>query len=286
MLLFYVDEHGDHSMATRDGSKYELKQGVSPWFILAAVGIRDSSRMPLAEALFEIKQRHFGEAATALPWGQTEIKGRHLSRLARSVRAGRAPNPVGYRAVNTVTKSDALVKDLGLIFSKYRPITFVVAVDKRRLLRRHPEVHPLGAAYAYLHQRVALTIEKLHTGESAMFIADQQEEHERFFRSGEMQRTRDHLSEGLRVKPNFSLVLDKPLWVDTDFSSWDREVIQLPDIAAFSAHECVSTGHPPAQTSHLWPQIRSTMALHWRTGTIESSGLAIYPKPKKYPLTE
>lgn len=288
MLLFYVDECGDHSMNTVDdehGGK-RLKDGVSPYFVLSGVGIRDTSRKPLAEALFEIKERHFGEGVAGEPWGDSEIKGRYLARAARAAAAGRPmEKPAAYRALATTDQVARLVNDLGLVFDKYRPLTFSAVVDKRRVLETGRNVPPLGAAYAYLHQRVALTLEKLHAGEGAILIADQQTQHEKFFRSGEMNRVRDRLSQKLAMRPNFDLVIDKPLWVDTDLSSWDREIIQLADIVAYASYSCVETGAAPTHASHLWSHIRATMALHWRTGKVNSSGFAIYPKPDKYPAT-
>lgn len=69
MLIFYIDECGDHSLLLdrSDPTDTTLKPGVSPYFVLAAVGIRDSSRKPLAEAIFRSRDgisvrllRHLG----------------------------------------------------------------------------------------------------------------------------------------------------------------------------------------------------------------------------------
>jgi hypothetical protein len=50
---------------------------------------------------------------------------------------------------------------------------------------------------------------------------------------GGIHEIRSELENDLTRVPNYNLVLDKPLWVDTDLSVWDREIIQLADIAAF-----------------------------------------------------
>lgn len=291
VLLFYVDECGGHALVEvlgEDG-KPGLKEGSSPYFVLSAVGVRDSSRRPLAEALFEIKQRHFGESATKLPWAETEIKGRYLQRASRSVAVGKTlRSPAGYAALDTTEKVSQFSNDIGLLFDKYRPLTFTVAVDKAQLLGkdRKRTVEPLGAAYAYLHQRIALSLEKLYAGESAILIADQQAQHEKFFRSGQMNAARDRLSGGLVLKPNFDLVIDKPLWVDTDHSSWDRELIQLADVVAYTTTQCMIDKRAPAHRNYLWPQIRNTLALHWRTGKINAGGFAVYPKSSAFPTLE
>jgi hypothetical protein len=291
MFLFYVDECGDSALKLDPKSaKPRLKESVSPYFTLTAVGIRDSARKPLADALFETKKRHFGDEALNGPWAETEIKGRFLNRTMRSVAAGIAPmSPKGYARVNTVTKGERLVNDLGLIISKHRPLILSVTIDKRALVsKRSDRFHnALGVAYALLHERVALTLEKLYVGESAVLIADQQTEHERYFRSGDMLAMRAVMSEGLAVKPNFDLIVDKPLWLDTDLSSWDRELLQLADLTAYACHRCVESGAAPQEASYLWPQIRRSMAIHWRNGDVNQAGFTVFPRPQaQYPLTE
>ena len=290
MLLFYIDECGDHALATdpADNSGLTLKRGVSPYFVLAAVGIGDSSRKPLAEALFTVKAHHFGAAVNAFRWSESELKGRFLARASQSVDKGRAlMSPSAYAALRTRGQVDAFVNDLAMIFAKFRPLIFAVVVDKHDILRvaasgRRVET-PLGVAYTYLQQRVALTIERLHTGESALLVADQQTQHEALFRTGHLNAIRDRMTRPLRTKPDFKLVLDKPLWVDTDLSTWDREILQLADIAAYTATECMRRGSPPTAGCYLWEAIRPNFAMHWHTGNIKSGGFAIYPSKSTYP---
>lgn len=286
MIIFYVDEYGDHSMRIDEGNSGapQLKKGVSEWFVLSAVGIRDSSRKPLAEALFEIKARHFGAGVALQPWGDSEIKGRFLFRAARSAAAGKTlASPAAYQVLDTPDKVTALIDDIGLLFLKYRPLIFSASVDKRVLLGRKKQEPPLGAAYTYLQQRVALTMEKLHAGEAAILVADQQTQHETFFRSGEMNIVRDRMTHPLPLKPNYNLVLDKPLWVDTELSTWDRELIQLSDIVAYSVAECLKRGEAPSEACYLWKALRQNFAAHWSTGDVWGGGLAMYPKPSHWP---
>ena len=45
VLVFYVDEFGQHGLSIVQGSEPpSLKRGCSPWFVLAAIGVRSSSR--------------------------------------------------------------------------------------------------------------------------------------------------------------------------------------------------------------------------------------------------
>ena len=285
MLVFYVDECGDTSLKVRPkAGPPELKAGVSPWFVLAAVGVRDSSRKLLAEALVTVKKKHLGGASDDAPWADTEIKGRYLARAARSAAAGKSlRSPVGYRGIDTEAASEALALDLGRIFARFRPMVFAVAVDKSRMVEAPNPQHPLGAAYAYLQQRVAMTLDQVHEGEGALFVADQQLEHEAYFRSGAMNAARDHMMEPRKKKPDFRRLLDKPLWVDTELSTWDREIIQLSDIVAYSVSACVTRGKWPEEPHYVWGAIRGCFARNWRDGRIPGGGLAIYPAPKAFP---
>jgi len=285
VLIFYADEYGDHSMLTTPGmTPLELKNGTSEYFVLTGVGVRDTSRKPLAESLFKLKKNHFGGAALAAPWGETEIKGRYLFRAARSVASGNLlASPVGYLALDSPWKVNALLKDLGLIFSTYRPLVFAVAVDKREMLRTNKDLHPVGVAYAYMHQRIAMAMEDLYAGDASIIVADQQTQHEAFFRTGKMNEIRKLLTNSLPRKPNYGLVLDKPLWVDTELSSWDREIIQLADIVAYSVAECLKRGKAPDEPCYLWKEIERSLHVHWQTGKVLGGGLSIFPRTARAP---
>lgn len=177
MLLFYVDEYGNHTLDKDEASDVPaLKHGASRYFVLGSVGVRDTSRHALAQRIVEVKEKHFGALATEeLPWGDSEVKGRHLRRLARSTAVGkRLESPTAYRSLATSDQAAELFKDLGLLFDTFRPIVFATVVDKLEMVRRGRDLMPLGVAYAYLHQRVATTIEDYYSGDGAMFVADQQ----------------------------------------------------------------------------------------------------------------
>lgn len=284
MLIFYADESGGHSMATRPGSDpAELAKGNSDRFTLAGVGVRDSSRRPIAEALFKIKRKHFG-SRTDGPWGDTEIKGRYLMRAMRGAASGHPlRSPLGYASLDTPEKVDSLISDIGLLIAKFRPLIFSAVVDKREMLATGKDLHPIGVAYAYLHQRIALAMEDLFAGDAAIVVADQQTQHESFFRAGGFHEVRSTLTANLPRKPNYDLVLDKPLWVDTDLSSWDREIIQLADIVAYTVDVCVARGVAPTESCYLWERLKPSFATQYRTGNILGGGIAIYPRTARSP---
>jgi hypothetical protein len=134
VLVFYVDEFGQHGLSLVEGSDPpSLKRGCSPWFVLAAVGVRSSSRKPLAEAIVKLKGRHFRDAYLHEPWSETEIKGRYLREVLEGVASGhRAGFPAGYAVLDTKQAAAALISDLDILFAKFRPLIFTVAVDKVR----------------------------------------------------------------------------------------------------------------------------------------------------------
>lgn len=285
MFLFYLDEHGDSSMRSEPSNPKKLAPEVSPYFTLSAIGIRDSARKPFADALFETKLRHFGDGFNAESWADSEIKGRFLRRTATKVEAGKWSNsPLAYGSIRTKAAADHLFHDLSLLVSKFRPLIFSVVIDKQRLLaKRSPEFHrPIGVAYALIHERIALALEKLYVGEGAIIIADQQNQHEKHFRDGQLHEMRNLVSGRLRVQPNFNLILDKPLWLDTDLSSWDREIMQIADIVAYTTSTLVADGKAPEANHYLWPQIKNSMAVHWRNGDVKQAGLTVFPRSDAY----
>lgn len=286
MLIFYADESGNTALGL-DPSSAEpiLKPGTPEYFVLAAVGVRDVSRRPLAEALVAIKKKHFGADVFERDWSTSEIKGSLLNHAANHASEGRTMHaPSAYRALDSVEKTGELIKDLGNLFSRFKPTIFVQVIDKKPMLGRDNEFEPIGFAYAHLHQRIARAVEQNHSGESAMIVADEQKEHEKHFNSGALNRARDSLAAQGNYRPNFNLVLDKPLWIDPKLSSWDREIIQLADIVAFAAMRIMTTGEAPDEPQYLWKYIRPCLSVNDRTGEVLHGGFGIYPTPKKQKL--
>lgn len=276
MLIFYVDETGDAAFAVND-SESGITSVPSNFFTLAGVGIRDSSRESLARSLLHLKQKHFGEIATA-EWGYTEIKGRYLLHVARALAERRKINaPAGWKQFSDRQAFEALIRDLGNMLLVFRPLVLVNVVDKRKMARRGVELNPIGIAYSYLQRNIALTLEHQHAGEGAVIVADQQSQHEALFKSGRIHEIRSDLEKNLTRIPNYNLVLDKPLWVDTDLSVWDREIIQLADVAAFLVTKLVDDGQVPAELAPLWDTLLPQFARHHQSGRVLGRGIAMYP---------
>jgi len=283
VLIFYVDESGHHSANRDPEDPSKLARGSSEWFILSAVGIRDTTRRSLAEELDRVKRRHFPESER---WTATEIKGRHLAETRKRLRSPHyvADAADGYSIFTTTEQLSALEDDLRLVISRYRPIVFSIAIDKQRLIEKYPDQSPLDTAYAFLYRRVALTLQRIYQGEGAVFVADQQEQHEKHFNSGKIIEFRDRINRKGKQRAEYELILDKPLWINTELSSWDRELIQLADLAAFLSGECIRTGMPPEPLA-LWNELRDCMAVDWKTGEPEGEGLMIFPMPAVWPQT-
>ncbi|MEO8261431.1 MAG: DUF3800 domain-containing protein [Pseudolysinimonas sp.] len=275
MQLYYVDESGGLKVTPQADASSET---VADWFVLAAVGVPDTSRQKLALDLRKIRERYFGDMAS--DWAATELKGRSIAitraRLFESLSTGAAP--AGYEQLIDRKKFGNLESDIAHVFARFRPIVFVVAVDKRRLAAEQPDATVLGTAYGALSRRVALTVQDTAPGESAMFVADEQREHEQYFGSGELAASRRRMNQTGARPAQFDLILDKPLWIDSAQSSLDREIIQLADIAAFHVRERAKGSVP---SGPIWPALRR--CLRASNGSVKNDGLVIHPKPKTWP---
>ncbi len=287
MWLFYVDESGSDSMATVQGkSGLMLKPGNSEWFVLSAVGIPDHCRITLAEQIRLVKDRAFANWR-GRPWSESEVKGSYITHAAKQLALGDRPRkPQAYRGLSE-PQLRLLCQDLGWVLRKYRPIVYVVAVDKRKLLENSkggelPSV--AGIAYTFLQQRLALLAEQvLGASECIAIVADEQTGHESEFRDGRLHEVREAFNKRIPSKPNFDLLLDKPVWVNARLSVTEREIIQLADVVAYAASMTCQTGRVPTEYYCMWDNIASCMALNWKTHRLPNGGFTIFPRPKTYP---
>jgi hypothetical protein len=199
--------------------------------------------------------------------------------------AEKAEHP--YPSIASLRAYEALEQDLAGVFNLYRPLSFTVAIDKRRLLAKDPGGSALGWAYAFLYRRIALKLEQAFPGEGGVLVADRQKEHERYFESGELTGFRDRLAATSRLKAEYQMLLDRPIWIDTELSTWDREIIQLADLVAFATHELVEQRGILSTTDQaLWVAIRNTLSVSVR-GEPDGEGLVIFPMPEPgtWPIT-
>ncbi|HLU63397.1 MAG TPA: DUF3800 domain-containing protein [Protaetiibacter sp.] len=283
MLLFYIDESGHHRMAPDDEHPDRLARDTSDWFVLSAVGIRDTERRPIAEAIDALKSELLG-SRPGRAWGDTELKGRRLAITRRRVEGAPADPDADYTAVADGTHLDEVEARVAGLFDRFRPVVFTVAVDKQRLFTERPGEPALGWAYAFLYRRIALELERDHPEEGGILVADQQTEHEKAFRDRELTRIRDELAAQGRLKADYRLLLDRPLWIDSSLSTWDREIVQLADLVAFTTHEGVDRGFDSPAARRLWPAIRAVLDRDER-GAYDGAGLVIFPKPDPWPDT-
>ncbi len=267
----------------RVGGRWVLDPSVSPWFILGAVGIKETMRKDLAEDIREIKTRYF-PGWDQRSWKDTEIKGRHLHQAMTMTRVGRVPWERGYQHLD-LRQVGSLCADLARLFRQFRPIVYVMAIDKVAHARVRGQLRePEAIAYAFLEQRLALLIDDVYgDAEGALMIADDQQSHERLFRTGRMLEVRTTITAGLPRQPNFDLVLDRPVWIDPMLHPLDREILQLPDIVCYSVATLLQRGSPPTSAAHMWKYIRPCLAYHFNTGEPKDAGLSIYPRPSPFP---
>lgn len=267
----------------RRNNRWTLATDVSQWFILGAVGIAETSRKDLAEEIKGIKSRYMpGWDLEA--WKDTEIKGRYLHNATRKLKDGKLPSQKGYRNLTTAG-AHRLCDDLSRLFLKFRPIVYAIAIDKAAQARRTRPHEPEGIAYAFLQQRLALLVDDVYgDAEGALMVADEQQSHEKLFRSGRMLEIRTQITSGLPRQPDFDLLLDRPVWIESRLHPLDREILQLPDLVCYAVADLVRTNSAPSGRAHMWPQIRACLATHFTTGEIADAGVAIYPRPKTYPV--
>lgn len=283
MLLFYIDESGHHRMAPDKHDPTRLARDTTDWFVLSAVGIRDTERQPLAEAVYALKERWLGTSSDR-PWGETELKGRRLAITRRRLEGARPDPEADYPAIASSAQLDALEEGIGELFAGIDGMAFTIAIDKNRLFETRPGVPALGSAYAFLYRRIALTLAARFPGEHGILIADQQAEHEKAFRDHELTRVRDELAAEGRLTADYRLLLDRPLWIDSSLSTWDREIIQLADLVAFTTNEGLSRGFDSRAARELWPHIRPALAPD-EHGSPDREGFVIYPNPREWPDT-
>lgn len=267
MLLFYLDEYGNGSLSASSIKEY-------PYFVMGSMCIGDSQRWSLFRHVVELKEQFFPG------WEQqdSEIKGQYLARATRLLEKGHAPTfPTAYSQL-THHSVQELVDGLFQILHRFTPVFHFVGVDKQQTLSmQNGSGSPIGAAYVVLQLQAARLVEEVHgMGECGIFIADEQNQHERLFRKGEVQSLRDYVLSIAGRPPDMRGLLDKPLWVNKGELEVDREILQLIDFAVYIVGRAIVNqdwAHP--WFSRLTPHI----ARNWFEDSIWNGGIVMFPPP-------
>jgi hypothetical protein len=275
MLLFYLDEVGNSSLSPSSLVAH-------PYFIMGAMCIGDSQRLSLFSQLSRLKDDVFpGWKRSA--WKESEIKGSYLAQAVLRQEHGRSPlRPSFYKSL-TGSAIERLITRLFNIIHGFNPRFYVVGIDKHDLLRKSSGSvqPPVGLAYAYLQVRAALLVSEVYgRTEGAIFIADEERNHERLFVEGEISRVRDQVLTTVHKRPDIGVILEKPIWVNRGELEVDREICQLIDFAVY----IVGTAMKKGLWNGDWLQRLSPyLARHWTSGQVWDAGITIVPKPKRYP---
>lgn len=292
MLVFYVDEVGNERLD-------EASLVAHPWFVLGAMGIKETARLSLKAQVCAIKDR-FLAGWRGEEWAETEIKGRYLAQAKRRIEYGKPPlAPRGYhrlcryrgtgagRRLDVPATEKRLRGFVDAIFNTlhgFRPVFYFIAVDKVALVQQHGSAawSPIAIAYAYLQMRAALLVEFVFgSDEGGVFIADEQATHESAFRKGEVRKLRDFLLTRVDHPPNMEVILEKPIWLQRGELTADREVGQLVDVALYTVAAAAQTNQWALNPwlDRLLPYI----ARHWTTGETWDGGITIFPRPAAWP---
>lgn len=275
MLLFYLDEVGNSSLSPSSIIKH-------PYFIMGAMCISDTQRLSLFRHLSQLKDEYFPGWKMS-EWRESEIKGSFLAQAISRQERGKDPlRPRFYKSLRGPTL-DRLVTRLFNIIHRFNPRFYVVGIDKNSLLSKGTGSHqpPVGLAYAYLQVRAALLVSEVYgADEGAIFIADEERNHERLFVGGEISRVRDEVLTTVHRRPNIGVILDKPIWVNRGELVVDREICQLIDFAVYIIGRAMLKG---SWNEDWLERLSPYLARHWTSGQVWDAGITIVPKPRRYP---
>ena len=191
--------------------------------------------------------------------------------------------PSFYKSL-TKARLCGLVRELFNIIHRFSPLFYIVAVDKSEQIARYVRPFPLvGIAYTHLQTRAALLVAEVYgRQEGAIFLADEENDHERLFRKGEIKAAREAIMRGIDRPVEIELVLDKPLWVNQGELTVEREIGQLVDFGLYIVASSITQDNWNVDNDWL-RRLSPYLARHWRTGDIWDAGITITPRPRNYP---
>ena len=191
--------------------------------------------------------------------------------------------PSFYKSLTGESLSN-LVDGLFNIIHRFSPLFYVVGVDKSEQVARHENPFPLvGITYTHLQTRAALLVAEVYgRQEGALFLADEENDHERLFRRGEISRTREAIMQRMDRPVEIELVLDKPLWINQGELTVEREITQLVDFGLYIVASSIAQDNWDESNDWL-RRLSPYLARHWRTGNVWDAGITIAPHPEQYP---
>lgn len=274
MLLFYLDEYGNTSVSSRSLERY-------PFFVLGSMCIASSQRWSLYSRILELKDAFF-PGWRQYSWKDSEIKGTHLAGLVGKLTEGKQAHlPLAYQQLDHPQTLE-LIDELFLTIDRFTPNFYFVAIEKQyiRQLFVRP-TSPYSVGLVLLQWQVAKLAEQVYgMGEGAIFIADEQNQHENIFRNGEVRRVWDDVQLELGTTPDLRAILEKPLWVNSNELTVDREILQLTDLALYVVGRAVEQGR---WTTDWFNKLHPHIARNWNTGNVWEGGITIFPRPASYP---
>ena len=275
MLLFYLDEYGNSSLSPSSIREH-------PYFAMGAMCIQDTQRLSLFRNLSRLKDEFF-PGWRAAKWEESEIKGSFLAQAKLRQQEGKHPlRPSLYRFLSGPAV-DKLVTRLFNIIHRFNPRFYVVGIKKDDLIDKSmgSVQPPVGLTYAYLQVRAALLVAEVYgNSEGAIFIADEERNHERLFVGGEISRVREEVLATVHRRPDMGVILEKPIWVNRGELEVDRENCQLVDFAVY----VVATALRKGSLRGDWlQQLGPYLARHWTSGQVWDAGITIVPRPRRYP---
>ena len=272
MLLFYLDEFGNGSHSIASINEY-------PHFVMGSMCIGDSQRWSLFQHVVEMKERFF-PGWKLHDWKYSEIKGKHLARAMRRLETAKFPHPMVCPTHPSL--GSRMIDGLFQIFHRFTPVFHFVGVDKRQV-QSTPigPTSPIGAAYVVLQLQAARLIEEVHgMGVGGLFIADEQNQHERLFRRGDIQSLREYVLGIAGHPPDMRGLLDKPLWVNKGELAVDREILQLIDFAVFIIGRAIASQD---WENEWFNRLSPHIARNWLEDRIWNGGIAVFPPTDNHP---
>jgi len=220
MYFFYLDESGTSSLTPKS-----IRE--SPFFVLGALGLHESSLRDVDNYLTKLKRAYF----PSIDPRQVEFKSRIIRKAMAKAETPKSPWP-------SLSKENirTLIDELYGLFEKVSFTMIFVAIDKKRLWQKYTNPYPpYSVAYALVWQQVARFLGGLSQSERGIFVVD--EHHEAEKRLEQYQTIANDLNLQSPRPVDLDAVVERPFFVN----SKNFQVIQLADLCVYNAWRAVSS---------------------------------------------